>query len=291
MAEPRSNAYTTELEGIRAPLGVILYLTRRDNLDIYDIPIARITKEYLDYVNMMEEMQIDLAGEFFVLAATLMRIKVQMLLRRDDETSEDLRGDLVQSLLEYKKMVEAASGFRDLEEERRSVFTRSVPEADKKKTVEEPEIDLSLYRLMKAFHDVMVQFDAAEVREVELEEYTIEEKVEVVEAALRDREQVAFTDLFAGASSRMELIVTLMALLELIKHGHIKSRQESTFGSVWLYRGENFGTPLAAIGDQEREPVLPVVVSAPHEDVTGSEERDVEGPQSGDEENGTRTDS
>ena len=79
MAERQPLSYTTEIEGIRGPLGVILYLIRRDNLDIYDIPIARITREYLDYLNMMEDMQMELAGEFFVLAATLMRIKVQML--------------------------------------------------------------------------------------------------------------------------------------------------------------------------------------------------------------------
>jgi len=301
LAEHEPIAYTTELEGIRAPLGVILYLIRRDNLDIYDIPIARITKEYLDYLNMMDETQIELAGEFFVLAATLMRVKVQMLLRRDNAEDDDPRDELVRSLLEYKKMVEAAKGFRDLEEERRNIFMRPVKEEDKKKNAEEPEIDMSLYRLMKAFHDVMVEFEAAEVREIELEEYTIEEKVEAVEAALRAREQVAFTDLFKGAGSRMELIVTLMALLELIKHAHIKSQQESAFGPVWIYRGENFGKPLGTDLDWETEPDAPVEVAAPVEDTTRDTENviepvpekpaadEVHDVQSGDEDNGTRT--
>jgi len=244
--------YTTELDGIRAPLGVILYLIRRDNLDIYDIPIARITKDYLDYLEKMESQEIELAGEFFVLAATLMRVKVQMLLRHDDDTAEDPREGLVRSLLEYKKMVEAARAMREMESERRDVYTHPVPQQVKEYR-EEPEIDLSLYQLMKAFHEVMISFEAADVREIELEEYTIEEKVGAIEAALKDREQIAFGDLFNGASSRMELIVTLMALLELIKHAHIKARQDAAFAEVWLYRGEQFGRPFAGADDWEAD--------------------------------------
>lgn len=295
MAEQQPNTYTTELEGIRAPLGVILYLIRRDSIDIYDIPIARITKEYLDYLNMMEDTQIELAGEFFVLAATLMRVKVQMLLRRDDEAEDDPREELVRSLLEYKKMIEAAKGFRDLEEERQNVFTRNVTEEDKKKNAENPEIDLSLYRLMKVFHDVMVQFESAEVREIELEEYTIEEKVEIIEAELGKHDQVAFTDLFARASSRMELIVTLMALLELIKNAHVKSRQESAFGPVWIYRGENFGKPLGSFSDWEADPDASTEIPAPIDGddgvdaaVAGQIKNEDERVETGDENDGTR---
>ncbi len=253
MAEAHRAAYTTELEGIRAPLGVILYLIRRDNLDIYDIPIARITREYLEYLEMMERMEIDVAGEFFVLAATLMRIKVQMLLRRDDDSAEDPREDLVRSLLEYRKMVEAARELREMEAERARVYRRPVPE-ELKKLRPEPELDLSLFQLMKAFREVMIQFEAAEVREVELEEWTIEEKLEAIEASLRARDGVAFADLFEGAASRMELIVTLMALLELIKHAHVRVHQESVFGPIWIYRGEAFGHPLGGVSDWEGEP-------------------------------------
>jgi len=240
--------YTTELDGIRAPLGVILYLIRRDNLDIYDIPIAKITKEYLDYLNMMEGAQIELAGEFFVLAATLMRIKAQMLLRRDDDTDEDPREDLVKSLLEYKKMVEAAKSLQDLEDDRLKVFTRPVRESEKQ-FHEEPEIDLGLFQLMKAFQGVMYRFDAADVREIELEEYTIEEKIEAITRALGAARQVMFADFFAGVAGRMELIVTFMAMLEMIKHGHLRVRQEGSFSAIWLYRGPNFGQKLESVED------------------------------------------
>lgn len=248
MDESTGRTYRTELDGVRAPLGVILYLIRRDNLDIYDIPIARITREYLDYLDLMETMQIELAGEFFVLAATLMRIKAQMLLRRDEETEDDPREGLVRSLLEYKKMVEAARAFKELEEERTRVYTRPVPDAEKQYR-EEPTFDLSLFHLMKAFQEVMVQFEAADVREIELEEYTIEEKIEAVTHALEEKKQVLFVDLFAGAASRMELIVTLMAILELTKHGNVQVRQEGAFAAIWLYPGANFGQEIESTDD------------------------------------------
>jgi segregation and condensation protein A len=254
------------LEGVRAPLGVILYLIRRDNLDIHDIPIARITREYIQYLDVMEGMEIELAGEFFVLAATLMRIKAQMLLRKDDDSDEDPRAELVRSLIEYKKMVEAARSFKDLEEERRNIFTRVVPDQEKSYR-EEPVIDLSLYHLMKAFQEIVHQFESSGVREIELEEFTIEEKIIAVIEALRQNHQVEFRDMFSGSSSRMELIVTLIGLLELIKHGQVKVAQEAAFGPIWLYRGENFGRPMG-------EPESPVPPSAPAAATTSGPDTD-----------------
>jgi segregation and condensation protein A len=253
LGEPKSNGYKTELEGVRAPLGVILYLIRRDKLDIYNIPIARITQEYMEYLDLMERLEIELAGEFFVLAATLMRIKVQMLLRKDDDGEEDPRQELVRSLIEYKKMIEAARTFKELEEDRRQIFTRPVP-IEEKSYREEPVIDLSLYHLMKAFQEIIHQFDASDVREIELEEYTIEEKIIAVLEALRQESQVLFEDMFVSSTSRMELIVTLIALLELIKHAQVRVQQETGFGPIWLYRAENFGRPMGTPEDWGQEP-------------------------------------
>ncbi len=260
MADPKPVQYTTELEGLRAPLGVILYLIRRDNLDIYDIPIAKITREYLDYLNMMEGQQIEVAGEFFVLAATLMRIKVQMLLRRDDDGDEDPRQELVRSLLEYRKMVEAAQTFREMEEHRANIFTRPVPPEDKD-VAADPVIDLSLFQLMRAFQEVMNQFEGADVREVELERFTIEDKIAAVQSALEASEPVVFTDLFSESRTRLEVIVTFMAILELLKHGHARVQQDVSFGSIWLYKGDNFGRPLGDVSDWSADSEAPVEVT------------------------------
>jgi segregation and condensation protein A len=241
---------------------VILYLIRRDNLDIYDIPIAKITREYLDYLNMMEDMRIEVAGEFFVLAATLMRIKVQMLLRRDDDESEDPRQELVRSLLEYKKMVEAAKTFRELEEHQRHVFTRPVPQSEKD-PAGEAVVDLSLFQLMRAFQELMTQIEGAEVGEVELEKYTIEEKIDLLRGSLEDREPLMFADLFGETRSRLEVIVTFMALLELLKHGQARVQQDASFGTRWIYRGANFGSPMAALTDWSADAEGPSEVPVP----------------------------
>jgi segregation and condensation protein A len=233
---PQDN-YKAELEGIKAPLGVLLYLIKRDNIDIYDIPIAKITKDYLGYLDLMEELQIDLAGEFFVMAATLMRIKVQMLLRRDDEI-EDPREELVRNLVEYRKMVEAAQSMKAMEERRYNVFTRPVPQNEKELRAE-PELELNLFEIMRAFRDIMAQFETQRVSEVQPEEYTIEDKIEVVVARLVAEPQIMFRDFFTGASSRIEVVVTFMAILELMKRAAVRCVQDAAFGEIWIYRRDD----------------------------------------------------
>lgn len=234
MSDARTDLYKAELEGIKAPLGVILYFIRRDNLDIYDIPIARITKEYLQYLDLMEELHIELAGEFFVLAATLMRLKVQMLLRRDDE-EEDPREELVRNLVEYNKMVEAARSLRDREEERTKVFSRPVPQ-NEKEFRGEPVLELNLFEIMRAFRQIMLEFDASDVREIEPEIVTLDEKIEVVRVRVGQEGQVSFRDLFMESSSRLEIIVTFMAVLELMKRLEVRTRQRGAFGEIWIYK-------------------------------------------------------
>lgn len=249
------DSYKAELEGIKAPLGVLVYLIKRDNIDIYDIPIAKITKDYLGYLDLMEELQIDLAGEFFVMAATLMRIKVQMLLRRDDEI-EDPREELVRNLVEYRKMVEAAQSMKEMENRRYNVFTRSVPQNEKELRVE-PELELNLYEIMRAFRDIMSQFETQRVSEVQPEEYTIEDKIEVVVAQLAATPQIMFREFFTGASSRIEVVVTFMAILELMKQAVIRCVQEGAFGEIWIYRRDDppqAEEPDAGAGLQGKEP-------------------------------------
>jgi chromatin segregation and condensation protein Rec8/ScpA/Scc1 (kleisin family) len=127
-------------------------------------------------------------------------------------------------------------------------------------------LDLSLFQLMRAFQSVMTQFEGAEVREVELESFTIEEKIDAVQAALGEHEPVLFADLFADAGSRIEVIVTFMALLELLKHGQARVQQDASFGSIYIYKGEHFGRPMDEVSDWSADPAAPVEVDAPLED-------------------------
>ncbi len=236
MSDSRGNSYKAELEGIKAPLGVILYLIKRDNIDVYDIPIAKITKDYLEYLDLMEQLQIDLAGEFFVLAASLMRIKVQMLLRRDED-SDDPREELVRNLLEYKKMLEAAKSFKDLESERLKVFKRPVPDEEKELKTE-PVFELSLFEIMRAFREIMSEFESQTVREIIPEEFTIEEKIEIILERVSEGRQVTFKELFSGSSSKLEIVVTFIAILELVKRAFVKCRQEVSFNEIWIYQAD-----------------------------------------------------
>jgi segregation and condensation protein A len=236
LKEVKADRYKAELEGIKAPLGVILYLIKRDNLDIYDIPIAKLTKDYIEYLDLMEHLQIELAGEFFVLAATLMRIKAQMLLRRDEE-QEDPRQELVRNLVEYKKMAEAARSFQSMEQERMRMFTRPVPQNEKEYRGE-VEFELSMFEIMRAFREISSHLGDEPVNEFEREAFTIEEKIEAIETSLAQDGQVRFRDLFAGMSNRLELIVTFIAMLELMKRLTVKVRQEAAFGEIWIYPGE-----------------------------------------------------
>lgn len=250
MSESNGSVYKAELDGIKAPLGVILYLIKRDNLDIYNIPIAKITKDYLAYLDLMEKFHIDLAGEFFVLAATLMRIKAQMLLRRDDG-EEDPREELVRNLLEYKTMVEAARNFKEMEDERRGVFSRPVPDHEKEFRGE-PVFELNLYEVMRAFREIMTELEATSVREVEPEAYTIEEKIDLILSTVGSAEQVTFQELFADSKSRLEVVVTFIALLELMKRSQVKARQENAFGEIWIYKSDEPGREESA-GDSPGE--------------------------------------
>jgi segregation and condensation protein A len=249
VGDTRGDTYKAELEGIKAPLGVILYLIKRDNIDIYDIPIAKITKDYLDYLELMEELEIDLAGEFFVMAATLMRIKAQMLLRRDDEI-EDPREELVRNLVEYKRIVEAARSMKEMEDGRFKVFTRPVPQNEKEFRAE-PTFELSLYEIMRAFREIISRFDADRTSEIEPEPFTLEEKIDAILESLEEDRQTTFRELFSTSASRLEMVVTFMALLELIKRALIRCRQETAFGEIWIYRRKDEPTEESLEGSLE----------------------------------------
>jgi segregation and condensation protein A len=162
-------------------------------------------------------------------------------------------------------MVEAARTFRELEEHRLHIYTRPVG-LQEKDAAGDPVLDLSLFQLMRAFQDVMTQFEGADVREIELEQFTIEEKITAVRTALEATEPVLFSDLFAGSRSRLELIVTFMAMLELLKHGGVRVQQEASFGPIWLYQGPNFAAPLETVSDWTSEPAAPAAVATPVEE-------------------------
>ena len=228
--------YKVKLEKFEGPLDLLLFLIKKEEINIYDIPIAKITEQYLEYIRILEFLNLELAGEFLVMAATLMRIKARMLLpRQPDEVEEeaDPRIDLVQALLEYQRYKEASTQLEAMEYQRRLLFVR--PEAVSGEEPPDLEITFNLFDLICAFKKVL---ERAEVRylEVKPEEISLEERIEFLKEKIDKAEVVAFADLFDSASTRLDLVVTFLALLEILRLGLATVKQTRTFGEIWIHR-------------------------------------------------------
>jgi segregation and condensation protein A len=229
-------SYHVRLTQFEGPLDLLLHLIRRDKIEIYDIPISHITKEYLAHIEVMQELKLEVAGEFFVMAATLMRIKAQMLLPRrpDEEEDEDPREELVRNLLEYRKFKEAANHFAEKESDRRKVFTRP-PSPPPEGAQEAAPMEVSVFDLVDAFKKVMDDLKKQISYRIEKEEYTVDEKIDLIRIKVNTSSEVLFTELFFGNSDRLEIIVTFLAILEMVRLGELSARQMTSAGDVWLY--------------------------------------------------------
>jgi segregation and condensation protein A len=228
--------YQVKLERFEGPLDLLLYLIQKQEINIYDIPIAKITRQYLEYIRMLEFLNLELAGEFLVMAATLMRIKARMLLpaREDEEDEiEDPRTQLVQQLLEYQRFKEAAGRLETMRYQRALLFTRPGHEIDPQEI--EVEYDYNLFDLIASFKQVL---EKAKVRyvDVKAEETSIEEKIEVLKGRLAERDVIAFEDLFSQDTSPADLIATFLALLELLRLRVARVQQARPFGQIWIHR-------------------------------------------------------
>ncbi len=233
-------AYHVRLKLFEGPLDLLLHLIRRDKINIYDIPISHITREYLAYLEIMQEFELELAGEFFVMAATLMRIKSQMLLPRHEgieEEEPDPRDELVRNLVAYRTFKEAAQQLAAKEEERRRVYTRPAgTPPEEEPAAEEPPPDVSIFDLLEALQTVFKNMKSHAVYRIIPEAVTVEQKIEAIRSAVGSRGEVLFTELFAGEYTRIEIIVTFLAILEMIKLGELGARQLSHGTDIWLYR-------------------------------------------------------
>ena len=237
------DTYGVKLDVFEGPLDLLLFLIRRDEIDVYDIPIADVTRQFLQFVEMMQTLNLEPAGDFMVMAATLMKIKSRMLLPADpdaDEDVEDPREELVRRLLEYQQFKEVANWLEDKQDLHRDSFYRGA--ALDTGVIDEPEPDplaaygsVSLFDLMAAFRAALMAAPKADYHEIHQLEVTTEERMEVVRSILEERRRVQFSDLVSGLP-RIVLIVTFIALLELIKTGRALARQSGSEGEIWVYR-------------------------------------------------------
>jgi segregation and condensation protein A len=221
------------LEAFEGPLDLLLYLIRRQNLDILDIPLAEITRQYMQYIELMQDLQLELAGEYLVMAATLAEIKSRMLLPRpktDEEGDEDPRAELVRRLQEYERFKRAAERIDALPRLERDVWNVSAELRERQVVRALPQI--TLQEMLIAFRDVVVRAEMFSHHHIQRERLSVGERMSDILAALRGSEFVAFMQLFRPEEGRMGVTVTFVAILELMREGLIDIVQAQPYAPL-----------------------------------------------------------
>ncbi len=234
------SAYEIKLDVFEGPLDLLLYLIRKNEVDIYDIPIALITRQYMEYIDAMKSLNLDLAGEYLVLAATLTHIKSRMLLppsEEEEEEEEDPRRELVRQLLEYEAFKEAALGLDRMKILGRDVFSRDHIFDD---SGEEGETlrEIGIFELVEAFRRVTLGTDQHDIMEIDVEKISLSERINDIVDELEKRGELTFTDLLGETGSRKRLIYTFLAILELMKLRIIRAYQAVPYGVIRIRLAE-----------------------------------------------------
>lgn len=238
--------YKVRLQIFEGPLDLLLYLIQKNELDIHDIPITLVTEQYLEYLNLMQSLNLDVAGEFLVMASMLMRIKSKMLLPPDEVPADapleeqDPRAELVAKLIEYMRFKDAAQSLRKMEEIRMDSFTRGGGVDIEIDAGDSPFLDGSLFDLITAFGKVLHHMPKEVFHQVIKDEFTVAEKVtEILGVLGGDGQRVRFTQLFRKAANRLEAITVFLALLELIRMKEVSFMQDQLFDDIQIVRTPN----------------------------------------------------
>jgi len=236
-------SYKVKLNIFEGPLDLLLFLIKREKIDIYDIPIASITRQYLEYLELMKLLDLEIAGEFLVIAATLMHIKSKMLLPQDEsdleeEEEEDPREELVRRLLEYKKYKEAAVDLADMQRRNKDVFLRKGDAVDGKIILDDGTeyFEASLFDLITAFRKILKDVPKKTFHKVIKDEFSVSDKIHEIYHILAERSKILFSSLFRKARDKNEIIVIFLAILELIKMREVFITQKDFFEEIEIVR-------------------------------------------------------
>ena len=233
-----SEAYQVELTGFQGPMDLLLHLIDREQVDVYDIPIALITEQFIRHIEVMQTISLDKAGEFIAMAATLMVIKMKMLmpshLDDDEDDLEDPRAELVRKLLEYRRFKEAAEALQKKESERRAYHLRQTRFPFTGDLDLEPQLRIEMFDLLSALAGIFDRMQARTVHDVVREAFTVEEKMSLIQEKVGSGGTVRFEDLFSGDTIKMEVIVTFIAILEMVKRGRLQFMQSEPRGPICI---------------------------------------------------------
>lgn len=236
--------YKIRLDIFEGPLDLLLYLVKKDHLNIYDIPIAKVTAQYLEYINFMQLLDLNIVGDFLVMAATLMQIKSKMLLPAEELAAleeEDPRAELVKRLLEYEKFKQVAENLRQREVGQQEVFKRpktEIPAEYKTQDKEETYFEASIFDLISAFSKALKDIPREVFYEVVKDQFTVEQKVHDILHLLLLQTEVKLSELFQKSKSKIEIVVIFLAILELAKMKEIIAKQDVEFEDIVISRNK-----------------------------------------------------
>jgi segregation and condensation protein A len=238
--------FRVQVEIFEGPMDLLLHLVRKQEVDIYRVNLTKLATEFVSHIEQMQELDIDVAGEFLVMAATLLYIKSRELLPVDqqvrqengDDDGDDPRWELIRRLVEYRKFKDVASELQGRELTQEQVYERRAPRPDLGEPSTQPRrSELSIFELIGAVSQVLKRFgERTETREIHADPYTVSEKIESLRSALSVRPTLLFSDLFRSAQTRTEVVVTFLALLELIRLKQIMITQAEEFGEIDIAR-------------------------------------------------------
>jgi len=253
------DAYRVHIEEFEGPLDLLLHLIKKNELDIYNIPIAAITRQYLEYMELLKELNLDIAGEFLVMAATLLQIKSRMLLPatndEEDAEVEDPRAELVRRLLEYQRYRDASYLLSSRYLLGRDVFARKFDSPEFADLVQKEEpVDVELFELIEAFRRVLARVSIDTFHDVVADGISIADRISEVLSILHVTRTVSFESLFCGRMTRDLVVVTFLSILELCKLKLIRITQVESLGAIWLTSSSPEGDGLEDHGPEDHGP-------------------------------------
>jgi len=261
--------YKVQFEVFEGPLDLLLYLIKKEEVDIYEVNLTRLATQFIEYIDLMRQFDLEIAGEFLVMASTLMYIKSRELLPVDqqvqvegEEEGEDPRWELIRQLVEYKKFKDAAARLQALEVRQEDIFPRVPGHVEFESAAPPPRPEVSIFDLLNAVNGVLQRFKQRDTPgEIFEDKWSVSEKIEIILRLLSDREVVRFVELFENAAARAEVICTFLALLELIRLRQLVCAQPEEFGEIEIRRAAppaGAEIPPAATGSDASSGTPPV---------------------------------
>ena len=271
--------YKVQFEVFEGPLDLLLYLIKKEEVDIYEVNLTKLATQFIEYIDLMRAFDLEIAGEFLVMASTLMFIKSRELLpveqqavvEENEEDMEDPRWELIRQLVEYKKFKDAASKLQSMEERQENIYPHLPGKIEFENTDGPPKLEVGIFDLLNAVNSILKRFQdkTAGDREIFEDKWSVSEKIEFVRKTVAERSLVRFVELFAGAASRAEVVCTFLALLELIRLKQLVCVQPEPFDEIQISRATvPTAAPEESVAIPEATAIAPSETSTPEAEST-----------------------